>query len=648
MQRKSWVAFAIVTGLVGCGSSSSTSNSIRDSGATGDAPATKADLGADTVSSNTSDVPAPDGTASTPDTTPIAELGPDSSAAVDTPALTNDDAPPAIDTNAAPDAAPGVDAPAPKDTGAQVDSAAVSTTGVVTSANSDDPVADSIVCATIKAKNVALTTDQALDIVMPDCLRLSGTVTLASPLPDGAVFSNGTVQAFNLERDANNKVVDTTTYHAQTTWVDATHFKYSVGVPAGTYDIMYTFIIKSSATMPSTASRIGQDRVALDKNTIHDVTLAALNLISSTVTVTGSTALPTNGIAYGRFVTVYGVNPSHTLLVSGMSLTVAASTAIPMWLPSETFTPTLQEYDSASTTAPYPSGYVSQFQLAPVAADTAITLALPAFAKISGTVADPNHVLSPMQLAGTSAPNYYQCNTLDYGTYPDPIFLFPEGSTSDFFSAATSHAFYARKGLTCVPYANYAVAVGAGGLPSRAGENSYAYMMDPTPKSPNAVTLDSDITRNLEVPALGAQITLHGTVKDARGNGLANINLSFEADTLTNPTLAEKSFIGGVDTTAAGAYTLHALPGTYFYTAELPTSDASSTNADAGVSKDATTDLPSSVTGDAGAYDCTTLAACCSTLSGSTRTGCNSIVATNNASTCSTYETILKMGGSCP
>jgi len=49
-------------------------------------------------------------------------------------------------------------------------------------------------------------------------------------------------------------------------------------------------------------------------------------------------------------------------------------------------------------------------------------------------------------------------------------------STSDFFSAATSHAFYARKGLTCVPYANYAVAVGAG----TPGGASFSPMAAPT------------------------------------------------------------------------------------------------------------------------------------------------------------------------
>jgi hypothetical protein len=463
---------------------------------------------------------------------------------------------------------------------------------------------------------------------------------------------SGNVQAFKLDRDASDKVVDATAYDAQITNVDATHVKYSVGVPAGTYEIMYRFNLKSSDTIPSTASRIGQDRVTLSKNTIHDVTLTALDLVTSTVTVTGSDALPTNGVAYGRYLAVFGVNSSNTILVNGMSMSVAASTSITMWLPNEAFTPTLLEYDAQSSTAPFASGYISQFQLDPVAAADAITLALPALTKISGTVSDPNGVLSPMNMAGnsgTSAPNYYQCNTLDYGSYPNPIFFFPEGSASYFFSAATSHAFYARKGATCVPYANYAIAVGPGGLSVRTGENTYAYLMDPTPTSPNAIPLGADVVRNIDVPALGAQVTVRGTVKDARGNGLANITLSFESDTLTNPALAHKSYVGSLDSTSTGGYVLHGLPGTYFYTAELPTSDSTTPTptADAGVAKDAAPDLPN-IFGDAGAFDCATLTSCCNNLSGTTKSSCLTIAATNTASTCAAYQAILQLAGSCP
>jgi hypothetical protein len=367
----------------------------------------------------------------------------------------------------------------------------------------------------------------------------------------------------------------------------------------------------------------------------------------------GSDKLPTNGIAYGRYIGLYGLNTRHTLLTSGMSMTVSASTTITMWLPRGEFTPTLLEFDAQESMTPFRSGYVSQFQLDPVSADSAISLALPAFTKISGTVSDPNHVLAPMQMvgnAGNSPPHYYHCNTLDYGSYPDPIFLFPEGSVSDFFTAATSHAFYARKGMTCVAYANYAIAVGPGGLSTRAGENTYAYMQDPTPRSPDAITLGDDVVRDVSVPALGTQITVRGTVKDVRGNGLANINLSFVSDALTNAGLSDKMYVGGVDSTAAGEYVLHALPGTYLYTAELPASESTAATLDAGAPKDASADLPVIIpsTGDAGSYTCATLAACCNNLGATDKATCQAVVAMNNDGTCSTLQTMLALGGSCP
>jgi hypothetical protein len=60
--------------------------------------------------------------------------------------------------------------------------------------------------------------------------------------------------------------------------------------------------------------------------------------------------------------------------------------------------------------------------------------------------------------------------------------------------------------MECITNAVYAIAIGSGGLPTRAGENTYAYMQDPTPKSPNLVTLTSDLVRNIDVPALGTQM----------------------------------------------------------------------------------------------------------------------------------------------
>lgn len=532
---------------------------------------------------------------------------------------------------------------------------------VVTSTTEQDNPTDPTVCSTYVLGQRDLTADQAYDITIPDCFRVSGTVTLASPLPDGAVYGNGEVAVYKLIRDSNNKVADTVVYAATVTAVDDTHFRYSVGVPADTYEVMYTFVTKSSAapsltSLPSTATRIGQDRITVSASIKHDVTLPAISVTTRTVTVTGIDTLPATGNAFGRYVLVYQVNAANTLLVGGMSMTASAAIPISMWVPNETFTPTLMVQDTPGTTAPYPSGFTSQFRLTDVTPTGDFSLALPATVKISGSVSDPNGSLSQMIGNGgaqSGAVNYYQCNSLDYGTYPDPIFMWPEGSASSFFAAATSHTLYVRSGINCVTYANYAVAVGPGGLPTRSGENTYAYMDDPSPRSPDAVVLTADVVRNIAVPALGTQVTVHGTVKDARGNPIPNVELSFNSDTLTNPALANKQFLGSLDVGSSGAYVAHALAGSYKMWVKLPTSSSSAAAPDAGVTTDASTPggLPdgSFVLPDVsyGTGDCSSLATCCAKLSGSTKTGCESIVSVGGASTCGSYLSILQLAGSC-
>jgi len=597
-----------------------------------DAPAAK-DVAPLTVDAGpAADVTAVGDTGSSPDSAPSPDLAP----SPDSTRLP--DAAPAIDVAASPDV------PAPSDLPPARDASA---TGVVSSTSTTDPSTDPAVCATVKFTDLSLTADQTYDIVMPDCLHLSGTITLDGSLPAGAVYSQGEVDVFKIERDGSGALADTTVYSANVTAVDSTHFSYSVGVPAGTYEVMYTFALKSSAAIPSTVSRYGQDQVTISQNTKHDVTLSAIDVVTSTVTVTGTNALAASGGSFGRYVYLMGLNANHTLLVSGFGMASGDSTPITMWIPNESFSPTVMVQDTPEMMSPFRSGFTSRFLVDPVAPAAAISIALPVAVKISGTIADPNHVLATSPVG--SPPSYYHCDSLDTGTFPHPILNLPETTVSSFFTGATSHAFYGRKGLVCVTNAEYAIAVGGGGVLTRAGENNYAFMQDPTPKSPNAVTLTSDLIRNIDVPALGTQITVRGTVKDAHGNGIAGANLAVLANTLTNPALTEKSFTGGVDATTAGAYVLHALPGTYRLTVALPKADAASSGADAGATQPA--DAGSIFTGggsDANAADCTTLAACCDTLSGSDKISCTSVVAMNMAVVCSGSLSLLRTGGKCP
>jgi hypothetical protein len=308
--------------------------------------------------------------------------------------------------------------------------------------------------------------------------------------------------------------------------------------------------------------------------------------------------------------------------------------------------------------APYTSGSVNQFKLDPITPTGDFSLAQPPFVKISGTISDPYQNLTPVLGIGglgTSGISHYQCVPLAPATYPDSIFSYLEGSTSDFYSDSPSLAFYPRKGLTCVLYANYAIATGPkGATPTLAGENTYAFMDDPTGKSPDAITLTADITRNVVVPDLGPQVTVTGTVKDARGAAIANARLNFNSRSLVTATVADKTFVGNLDVSSGGAYTLHALPGTYAMWIALPDSTASTPTADAGVNanKDAGFALPdlgfSLPDLGSGGADCTTLAACCPTLPASYQTTCSAVASGNVAAACSGILTSMRAQSYCP
>jgi hypothetical protein len=417
--------------------------------------------------------------------------------------------------------------------------------------------------------------------------------------------------------------------------------------------MMYNFAVKSGGLIPSVASRIAQEHLTISGSLKHDVTLPAIDVATVTVTVTGTDALASNGSAFGRFIQVMLLDSGNTLMINGMSMTGGASVPIAMWVPRGTITPFIMVQMSPGAFAPYPSGSVNQLKLDPVTPTGDFSLAMPAAVKISGSVSDPYQNLTPMMGVGgmgTSGVSYYQCNSLDTGTFPDPIFFYPEGSTSSFFSASTSHAFYVRKGLTCVSYANYAIATGAkGATPTIAGENTYAYMEDPTPKSPDAVTLTADITRNITVPNLGAQVTVTGTVKDARGAAIPNAHLNFNSRSLVTATVADKTFVGNLDVSSAGTYTLHALPGTYAMWIALTKTAGSTTTPDAGVvsNKDAAPDVSFSLPDLGGGSGCTTLAACCATLTGMNKTLCDNAVSANIGLSCTSYLGYFQSAGSC-
>jgi len=528
---------------------------------------------------------------------------------------------------------------------------------VVTSTSAPDNTTDPTICSTVVLGDRALSADQTYDIVMPDCLRLSGTITLDSPLPAGAVFANGIVNAFKIIRDSNNAVADTVSYAAFVTPVDATHFTYTMGVPADTYEMMYHFIVKSAAQIPSTADRVGQEHLTISGSLKHDVTLPAIDVVTRTVTVTGTQALVPSDSASLRMVTVTGLTSRNTLKVDGINVGGGASVPIAMWVPNETITPFIMVHDSPGAVSPFSSGFDSLFKLDSVTPTADFSLALPAVVKISGTVSDPFQNLTPMQGPGgifASGPSYYHCDNTDTGGFPDPIFVYPEFATSSFFSASTSHAAYAHKGLNCITNANYAIATGAkGAIPTNAGENTYAFMQDPTPKSPNAITLNADITRNVVVPDLGPQVTVTGTVKDARGAAIPNAHLNFNSRSLVTAAVADKTFVGNLDVASTATYALHALPGTYAMWIALTKTAGSAALPDAGVvaNKDAGFAMPdvsfSLPDLGIGGGDCTGLAACCATLSGSSQTACNAVVSTGMAATCSGYLSSLKMAGSC-
>ena len=107
------------------------------------------------------------------------------------------------------------------------------------------------------------------------------------------------------------------------------------------------------------------------------------------------------------------------------------------------------------------------------------------------------------------------------------------------------------------------------------------------------MTLTTDLTRNITVPNLGPQVTVTGTVKDARGKVIPYANLSVLSNDLVTAAVVGKSFVGGLDVSEVGTYTLHALPGSYAMSIALATGSTGASTPDAGATspKDAAPDL---------------------------------------------------------
>ena len=174
-----------------------------------------------------------------------------------------------------------------------------------------------------------------------------------------------------------------------------------------------------------------------------------------------------------------------------------------------------------------------------------------------------------------------------------------------------------------------------------------------TPKSPNAITLTADITRNITVPDLGAQVTVTGIVKDARGAAIANAHLNFNSRSLTTAAVADKTFVGNLDVGSTGAYTLHALPGTYAMWIALTPNSTSTNTPDAGApaNRDAGFVLPdlgfSLPDLGVGRADCTVLSACCPSLPSTYQTTCSSVASANIAAACTGVLANMKAQSYC-
>jgi hypothetical protein len=110
-----------------------------------------------------------------------------------------------------------------------------------------------------------------------------------------------------------------------------------------------------------------------------------------------------------------------------------------------------------------------------------------------------------------------------------------------------------------------------------------------------------------------------------------------------------KTFVGGLETSDTGTFTMHALPGKYAMSVALPTSTTSTTTPDAGApNKDAAPDISFMLPDlGGGGADCTALAACCPTLPATLKSQCETMAASGNAAACTGILTSLKLAGSC-
>ncbi len=451
---------------------------------------------------------------------------------------------------------PGVDA-APRDAGAR---------------DAGD-AGGSHVCSSVFLPSQSLSASGPVTFTMPDCALLHGTVAMAR-LPAGATFAGGAVVAYALGGAADASLpADIQTYSADVVQKGPSSFSYSMAVPAGaTYSIRYeldlTFGVEGGPG--PLLGRLAYDSLPVADAVAHDVTvpdIGPLTDVTATVDTGSNTLDPPSGSGFS--VTAKLVNADLTLVaVNGSSVVPSLTSAtVPLKVTAETFTPYATVTDVGSTVYPGGAGYTFSLKLPQAPPAAAYVMTLPPLVKMSGslTESDAGELVPVVPIPNGGRANLVtsevHCDSTDYGTFPAPPLLLPEVAVGYVWSDVLTFTSYLRKGVTCIPYPNFTVSVGPGGIPKDTHENVIGFLQAPLDVSSNATTIGGTFSASYEAPPMGPQVAMEVSVVDAHGNAVGAASLHVVSTGLIN--LHDIAYSADVTANTGGYLTLNALPGTY-------------------------------------------------------------------------------------
>jgi len=516
------------------------------------------------------------------------------------------------------------------------------------SGGSDAPLPGQTPVTFVDISNQSYLADQAVTLTVPDGYAVTGTVSVAS-LPSGASVQSVLVTAY----ESNELFAFTAQVSAVT--ASSTSFTYQMNMPAGTYSVIYQFVLTFGSGQAGVLYQNAFDTLTVSGDEVHDVSLPALTVVNVSAAISGFSALDPPIFASGYLAEIWLESADKTVVALGTAPPGSFSgdvATVSVTVPSGTYDAKLVPFDVGDVNyATRRGGSLSYMLVKNVSVTGNFSVALPPFVKLAGAISDPGGRLA--DFPGPSCCGIVQHidsvpNTFT-GMTPSPPWILPEIGSGEFYVPSETYHQYIPTGETRFVSPTYYVGLASDTL-LQGRENGDGSLTVPADAQSASYTFSSNMTLNWTVPSsIGSIVTLSGLVEDARHHPLPGYAVTAHSDSLQGVTSATHE--ASVVADANGTFTLHVLAGTFDLRVSEPATVVVPAGTDAGTGTEGGTDAggDSGAAADAGS-SCAALLVCCNAASypSAQKAGCILTAQSGVQTNCAGSLTGAELLGYCP